>query len=287
MRPGIYPDLHIDRYHSSEGISKTGLCLLNEAPAVYQHSRKNRDDSETKSLRIGKAFHSAMEGTFADFYAVGPDASRNSRAWREFQEKYPGKEILKPEEAAEIMAMKAAVDAHSPAQRLLSQPGRFEVSYFWIDDFSNLLCKCRPDFITADQKTIVDFKTARDVSHPRFQRAAYDLHYFVSAALTMEGVFKTIGIQPERYIFLTIGTAAPHLVAAYEATAEEIALGRAFVRRNLSLLRYCEDTGIWPGLPEEILPLGLPKWAQAQGIEEAADENLVETLEEEFSHVLS
>ncbi len=289
MTPGIYPDLDIDKYHRSEGISKTGLCLLAKAPAVYLYAKEHRDDApESKALMIGKGLHAAMEGTFGDLYAIGPDAARNTKAWKEFEEKHSRKICLKPDEADPILGMKAAVDAYAPAQRLLSEPGRFEVSYYWIDEATGLLCKCRPDWITADQRTIIDFKTARDATHERFQRAAYDLHYFVSAALTLEGVHKTTGILPERYIFLTIQSTAPHLVAAYEATADEIELGREFIRRNLSLLKRCQDNGTWPGLPEEILPLGLPRWVRVQPDESACtSDDLIAELEEEFSHAIS
>ena len=271
MLPGIYPNLDIEDYHRSEGISKTGLCLVDEAPAVFRYARDHREDdaaSASKSLRIGKALHAAMEGTFASLYAIGPEVARNTKIWKEFEAAHVGLICIKPDEAEPILAMKASIDTYGPAKALLAQPGQFEVSYYWNDDNSQLLCKCRPDWISSDQRTIIDFKTARDATHDRFQRSAYQLHYYVSAAMTIDGVYQATGILPDRYIFLTIQSTPPYLVAAYEATADEIVLGHDFIRRNLARLRYCELSGSWPGLPEEILPLGLPPWARFKDAEQ-------------------
>lgn len=312
MQPGIYPDLDIAAYHRNrslelDGASKTSLCLLAESPRTFKYAMDRRRADEldvtsesqdepakskrvtgggSRALRLGSGLHAAMEGMFHDIYAIGPDVARNTKVWKEFEASHPGKICLKPDEAEPILAMKAAVDGYGPAREILSMPGRFEVSYYWIDEETGILCKCRPDWISADQKTIVDFKTARDATHAKFQRAAYDLHYFVSAALTIEGVRRVTGILPARYVFLTIQSSAPHLVAAYEATAEEIELGSEFVRRHLTLLKDCQTSGNWPGLPEEVRPLGLPRWAEkaARAPETASQqEDLIDILEREFS----
>jgi len=293
MRPGIYPTFGIEAYHRPPGISKTGLVLLDEAPSVYRYALDNRDDaSESKALRIGKGLHCAMEGKFEVLYCEGPDVARNAKSWRDFENQHPDKVCLQPSEALGIRKMKAAVDAYRPAQEILSKPGNYEVSYYWKDRRTGLLCKCRPDWISADQKTVIDFKTARDVSHKGFQRDAFDHKYFVSAALTLEGIYRATGVRPERYIFLVVRNTPVHLVAAYEATMEEIKLGRAFVRRNLTLLKTCEDSGHWPGLPDEIRPLGLPRYAPKPSEEDEQEdrdthEDLIEQLEREFAYAAS
>jgi exodeoxyribonuclease VIII len=149
---------------------------------------------------------------------------------------------------------------YGPAREALGKPGRFEVSYYWVDRETSRLCKCRPDWISADQLTIIDFKTAADATEEGFPRSAARLHYHVSAAMTVDGVHATTGIQPQRYIFLAIEPHAPYLTAAYEATEDDLAEGREFIRRNLSLLKSCEENGLWPGLPDEIRPLDVRRY---------------------------
>jgi exodeoxyribonuclease VIII len=173
--------------------------------------------------------------------------------------------------------MRESMYEYGPAREALEKPGRFEVSYYWIDRETSRLCKCRPDWISADQLTIVDFKTAADATEEGFPRSAARLHYHVSAAMTVDGVHATTGILPERYIFLAIEPHAPYLTAAYEATADDLADGREFIRRNLSLLKWCEETGNWPGLREEIRPLDVRRFMRRPRDEDESGSDAGET----------
>jgi hypothetical protein len=115
----------------------------------------------------------------------------------------------------------------------------------------------------------VDFKTAASIKHFKFQKAAYDYHYQVSAAFTMESVHAVTGIMPELYIFFVVQSSPPYLVVPYHATDEDLKLGRLFLRRVLPEFKRCLASGIWPGLSEESRPLGPP--AHARRILEEAE----------------
>jgi len=266
VQPGIYPDLDIKRYHSSGGISKTGLCKLDRSPRTYRDFIDNPGKSrQNKSLHTGSIFHIAMEGAFEEECRVGPEVGdKRSKEWKEFVKAHPGKICVTPDEFRQVVLMREAMYEYGPAREALGKPGRFEVSYYWIDSDTGLLCKCRPDWISANQLTIIDFKTAADATEEGFVRSAGRLHYHVSAAMTVDGVHGTTGILPERYIFLVIEPHPPYLTAAYEATADDLAEGREFIRRNLSLLKQCEATGNWPGLKEEIRPLDVRRFMRRQ-----------------------
>lgn len=86
LAPGIHRDLDIDDYHNSDGISKTGLCILDIAPKAYQAFVSGHRRADTRSLRIGKAFHAILDGTFDQKYAIGPEVkSRGEKAWKDFE----------------------------------------------------------------------------------------------------------------------------------------------------------------------------------------------------------
>ncbi|HYX32610.1 MAG TPA: PD-(D/E)XK nuclease-like domain-containing protein [Oligoflexus sp.] len=174
-----------------------------------------------------------------------------------------GKTCLKPSEVANARAIANAIQELAPYKEIASQPTIAELTFCWQNPEFDLPCKCRPDLITADFLTVVDFKSAADATHRSFQAAAYRYHYYVSAAFTLQGVHASTGIMPRRYLYFVGQSSSPHLAAAYEATADEIKLGLAFVRRNLRMLRDCMDRGTWPGLPDAIQPLGLPPWVKA------------------------
>lgn len=276
MQPGIYPDLSNEKYHSSDGISKTGLCKLDRAPRVYRDFLDNPNKKKaTKSLQTGSIFHIVMEGAFEEACRVSPEVGdKRSKEWKDFVKAHPGKICVTPDEAQQVFGMRKAMYEYGPARELLGKPGRFEVSYCWIDRETGRLCKCRPDWISADQKTIVDFKTARDATETNFARAAGNMHYHVSVAMTIDGVHRVTGILPERYIFLAIEPASPYLTAAYEASADDLALGREFVRRNLTLLKSCEESGLWPGLPDEIRPLDVARYMRRDQLNPSDSDDL-------------
>ncbi len=279
-KPGsVYQDLSSADYHSSPGISKTGLCRIARAPSVFRDALDNPKSKSTKSLVTGSVFHIAMEGAFERDCAVGPEVKdKRQKEWKDFVQAHPDKFCVTPGEAEAVRAMREAMLSFGPARDILSEPGNFEVSYYWEDQETGLLCKCRPDWISENNLTITDFKTAQDVTEAAFVRAADRYHYHASAAMTMDGIHRTTGIKPLRYIFLAIEPQSPHLVAAYDATADDIARGRAFVRRSLTTLRQCIETGNWPGLPEEIRPLDVGRFSrwreEDEGEEDAfADEH--------------
>jgi exodeoxyribonuclease VIII len=266
----------IEAYHADrEAVSKTGLCLFHEAPAQYKHSYLDGNRSpDTTSLKLGRAVHAVLDGTFDDSFAIGPDVkSRAEKAWKDFEARHPHAICLKPGEAAKVKAMASALRAYSAYAELV-RSGDFEQTYVWRDPETGQLCKCRPDYITGDRRTIIDFKTARQAARLPFQKAAWNHKYFVSAAFTLEGVYASTGIMPHRYLFFVVQSSSPHLVAGYEATAEELALGRGFLRRSLPRFKDCREKGVWPGLPEEILPLGLPGWAQSDEDTESTESQL-------------
>ncbi len=280
LSEGVYPSLTIEDYHRDDlAVSKTRLTLMDKAPALFLHARTSEDPkSESKSLKIGRAFHAMLDKSFDDSFLIGPDvATRADKTWKAFEAQNPDKTILKPSEYAEAAAMAGMILSKPEFGEVLGGEGRFEQTYVWRDSETNLLCKCRPDFITADNLTVVDFKSAVDASHYAFQYAAWKFHYYVSAAFTFEGVHASTGVMPTRYLFFVVQSSAPYLVAGYEVTAEELSEGREFLRRNLGRLKECYETGDWPGLPPEIRPLGLPSFRVKKDTS-AADEAMEKAL---------
>jgi hypothetical protein len=86
---GIHRELDIDDYHDSDGISKTGLCILDIAPKAYLEFVNGNRRADTRALRIGKAFHAMLDGTFDEKYVVGPEVkSRSEKAWKDFEAKH-------------------------------------------------------------------------------------------------------------------------------------------------------------------------------------------------------
>ncbi|MDQ3233226.1 MAG: PD-(D/E)XK nuclease-like domain-containing protein [Pseudobdellovibrionaceae bacterium] len=257
--------LPIAAYHADRSaISKSSAVAFDEAPSVYESQYiLGVGKKESSSLDLGKEVHDVIDGSFDENYVVEPEVkSRSEKIWKDFVASYPGKTCLKPAEADKACDMAQAILNHGLFRKYSDQGGEYETTFVHRDGETGVLSKTRPDFITHDRLTIVDFKTAASIKHFKFQKAAYDFHYQVSAAFTLESVHAVTGIMPERYIFFVVQSSPPYLVVPYQATDEDLELGRIFLRRVLPEFKKCRETGIWPGLSEEIRPLGPPPYAR-------------------------
>jgi hypothetical protein len=52
----------------------------------------------------------------------------------------------------------------------------------------------------------------------------------------------------------------PFLVARYEVTPDQLAIGRAQYRQALDAVTAAEELGYWPGYDQGAVPLELPGW---------------------------
>ncbi|RYZ90228.1 MAG: hypothetical protein EOP04_04565 [Proteobacteria bacterium] len=262
MKPGIYPNLKIDDYHRNlSAVSKSRLIRMAKAPKLFLHGEQPKDieAEESRSLKLGRAFHAMLDKSFDETFIVGPNVkSRAEKAWKVFEKEYPTKTILKPSEYRHALEMASAIIENESFRDVLSAGGVFEQTYIWPDLDTNMVCQCRPDFISSDGLTIVDFKSARDADLLAFQRANRDHFYYVSAAFTFEGVYACTGVMPERYLFFAVESSPPYLTAGYEATSKDFEMGHAFLRRNLTKLKECREQNYWPGLIKGFRPLGFP-----------------------------
>ncbi|MGP9633753.1 PD-(D/E)XK nuclease-like domain-containing protein [Halomonas sp. AOP43-A1-21] len=59
--PGVYSDLSNADYHGGDGVSKSGLDLIDKNPATYRYVKTNPEErTETPDMRIGSALHAAV-----------------------------------------------------------------------------------------------------------------------------------------------------------------------------------------------------------------------------------
>lgn len=86
--------------------------------------------------------------------------------------------IVTADEMAQAEAIRDAVMSHPAAGKLLAPgAGIAELSAYWRDQETGVLCRCRPDFWRHDG-TIVDLKTARDASPDGFSRSIDSWRYY-------------------------------------------------------------------------------------------------------------
>lgn len=208
LSEGIYFNLSEETYHNDPAISNSDIKKLLVSPMKYwRNSSLNpkRKFKETPSLKLGKALHCYLmerERFYRD-YIVLPKLDIDSDFYRIESEKVDffqnfalrktkdaktfeyigGKIKLSKEEFEEI---KERVDYFQslPTAGALFQDGYMEVSIFWRDEETGLMCKCRMDWLAL--LYIADYKSLEDVKKIKNQIGEYD--YYIQAAYYLEGL---------------------------------------------------------------------------------------------------
>lgn len=269
--PGIYHGVSNAEYHSVSGISKSGLDLVAKSPQHYfaRYLDPNRPEApaQTAAQLDGELAHCAIlePAYFADRFLVGPDLNRNTKAWKEFADsaEAQGKTPIKSDQWATAWAQAASVGRIPDLAAALAN-GMPEVSAFWTDEETGVLCKCRPDFVQycgAAGVILVDVKTCGNASPKEFARMIAQHRYHVQAAWYSDGYAIASGQQVLGFIFAAVEMAYPYAASAIMLDAESIDQGRLDYRRNLNTYAACKASGEWPGYGNEVHMERLPGWA--------------------------
>lgn len=271
MQTGIYAGISNDEYHGGAGISKSGLDVLARSPLHYWAKYLDPDrvkQEPTPAMRLGTAIHTAVlePDEFAKRHHVAPVCDRRTKdgkaAWESAIEHalQAGADLISADDYATCMAISQQVRSHPTARKVFGM-GQAEMSCYWTDDETGLLCKCRPDWLGLP--LVVDLKSTDDASAQGFQRSAFNYRYWVQAAWYMDGIEQATGQRPDAFVFAAFEKSAPYACAFYFADDAMIEMGRKEYRKLLRVLADCKAADRWPGYTTDVLPLGMPAWALA------------------------
>lgn len=268
IRQGLHFDIDIDAYHGGPGISKSGLDSINANPAIYyaRHIDPRRPPPKSRAGQLeGSLAHCAIlePAEFDKRYAVGPDVSRATKAWKEFEVDHPDVECIKPEQYEAAHRQADSVRKLPEVAEALKR-GMAEVSAYWTDPVTGELCRCRPDWVYQPNETgviLLDVKTYSDASAEEFRRQVARKRYHTQDAYYSDGYGIASGKTVHGFIFLAVETEWPYAANALmldEAGKEQ---GRRDYRRNLDTYAQCRRNNTWPGYSNEIQIINLPAWA--------------------------
>lgn len=171
IEPGHYPDQKMTEYHSSDGLSKTGLVKILDCPArfyaEYLDNERPASKEASPSLVLGSLTHNLVlePERFAYEFTLAPQINRRTKAgkaeYEQWKKDNAGKTVISPEQHRQAQAMTNALAGHPIASRLLTG-GQAAQSFYAIDPDYGLLVKARPDYMVEvnGQVIPVDLKTA-------------------------------------------------------------------------------------------------------------------------------
>ena len=253
----IHPNMPASEYHSHPAVSNSVLGKIAISPAHARAYLDGEISEPTPAMKFGTAYHTAIlePEKFGNTYVVFDGDRRTKQGKEDYQMLIDsGATIISREDADTIREMARVMRANPDAAALLTG-GIAEASVFWVDPATGLECKCRPDYYRESDLTIVDLKTAEDASPAGFARSVANYGYHRQDAHYSDGA------QAERFVFIAQEKRPPYAVAVYELDETAKKTGLALRNRDLQVYASCAEFNLWPGYPEGIQTLSLPKWA--------------------------
>ena len=169
-----------------------------------------------------------------------------------------------------VRAAETAIAATGIAQTWAT--GASEQSILWTEGPTH--CRARLDRLSADKRTIFDYKTCLNAHPDAALRAVINFGYDVQAAFYQRGIRALTG-QNADFIFVFQEKDPPYAcsLVALDPAMQDMAERK--VDFALQLWANCMATGKWSGYPNRIAYLTPPAWYAAQ-VEEMGIAELIE-----------
>ncbi|MFE7799058.1 PD-(D/E)XK nuclease-like domain-containing protein [Nocardia sp. NPDC057440] len=273
---GLYDGIDEAVYHGDRNsLSSSGArkLLPPYTPASFRWMQDNPRE-EKDYFDVGHAAHSLVLGVGAPIHEVRHDDWRSKAAKEERAECYDdGLTPLLTVDYQAVRAMAAAVRSHPLAAALLAH-GVAEQSGYHRDPGTDVMLRFRPDWITETRdgrRLIVDYKTSRSADPRLFVASAAKFGYHQQHPWYTEGLQAVLELEYEPdLLFIVQDKNPPYLVSVVGLEGHDIERGRDLNRRAIDIYAECVATGEWPGHPNEIHYLSLPKWSAYQDEESLA-----------------
>lgn len=241
---GIYYDLSADEYHADPALSSTGLKKLLRNPLEYWDSsplNPDREQLDTLALKNGRAFHTMLlePEKFASEFAIKPNCKTTTV-----------KGMIGEGDYNDMLGA-ATVIKQSPFLSNLCEGGRPEVSVFWRDDETGIMCRARFDYLHPEWA--IDYKTTTDISKDKLAYTVADYGYDISAAMYMEGLRKAreMGVYQDSghndFILLFQSKKRPYIPRALLLSDKLLEIGLSQFRLGLWIYKEnIEKYGVGP-----------------------------------------
>jgi len=252
--PGIYLGLTNEEYHADSAVGSSSIKVLIERPYRYWYERnkppapilrKKTSSKDTVAKKFGTAYHTLILEPHLFDYKIKFGVDQSS---------IPG--TLGEGEWLRMQAMQKRLFS-KPRRAQLLMEGFSEVSFFWRDEATGIMCKVRFDkFAPA---WTLDLKTARSVEDHALETTKRQMRWDISGAMYSIGANQLkkmirngyqmppefsddfintfIGFDNQIFAFLVQEKEAPHMVRCPVLTPYHAACGRDDFRRGLKLLQ--------------------------------------------------
>lgn len=247
--PGLYCGLNYTLYHNAQGVNWSTLRFVGQNLGKYRFFRDHPEElPDSDDLSFGRCFHTAVNEPmrFADEYVIQPPTyetevtkgrkpnktveiiekpwSNNANICRDWikEQRAKGKQVVTASARKKALAMAASI-RNLPDARAIMEGGYPEVSIFWIDPQTEVLCKGRLDWFK--EWRVGDVKKVARMGGAQWEKFAkhvqvYSLH--CQAAMYMDGlsILRDLAGEPAPevplFTWLVVEDQKPHDAAIYD-----------------------------------------------------------------------
>ena len=263
-------DYHADKISEQPTLSSSvAQVLVTHSPlhAWFAHPRLNPNytSQEKDTFDYGTAAHAMLlEGSQAGLIVVEADDWR-TKAARELKERarLEGKTPILARQLAKVERMAKTAKEFIETTELagIFSDGRPEQAIVF--KVGGVLCRARLDWITNDNKIVLDYKSTGDASPEAFSRQIPKMDYHFQECFYQAGVEDATGDVPQ-FFFLAQETEPPFACSLHGTSAamQEVALSQ--FDRACRLWAQCLSTGQWPGYGTSVHYAEPPTWMMAE-----------------------
>ena len=258
MNLGIHSGLSMEEYLSLRALS-SGVChrILSDSPLHARLSspwNERRDNSSSKVADIGSAAHKMLlEGTEDGIVCVDAEDWRKKASQEARDDAYANGKI--PILLYKMDSIRAMVDAarnYVASSEIMGvfASGNAEVTMLWNE--GETLCKARADWLTADRRICLSYKTTDGSANPdswiRTQLPQYDM----ATVFYERGVLAACGVEQTTVIHLIQEQNFPFSCSLVGLDPAYHDLAEHRLERALALWASCVATDKWPAYPSRI-----------------------------------
>ena len=268
-------------YLEGPGLSQSALKAFDKSAAHFAALHLlplpewlvDEDDDKVNTSTptfAGTLCHSATlePETFDTHYAVGPKVkTRAAKAWTEFVAAHPTQVVITERQKHVAQAQAASLRAHPDVADIL-EGGECELSAYWLDPATGVLCRARADcanlnFGTPDAPAamLLDVKTTSDLSDDALSKTVWNWGYHRQDAWYSGGFAHAAGVRVAGFVFAFVESTYPFACRVFELDDLAKAIGRRENRLALDLYARCVNEKSWPSYSQAVGRLSLPYWA--------------------------
>lgn len=242
-------------YHEHPALSSTGAKKLLQAPAIFDHWRRNPEPPK-REFDLGSAIHSEVLGTgyeieVLDFKDYRTNDAKNAASDARDAGKIP---VLR-HQYDEVVPASKAVLKDKLARPWFEAEGDAEVSMFSTDPETGIEMRCRFDRLLKPVKgrhAAVDLKSIGTSASPDdFAKSAARFGYDVSQE-HYRYTHDPEHVDDLEFVFVVVEREAPHLVGVYVLDPEFVEIGRKKAAKARRLFAEHTASKKWPGYTSEI-----------------------------------